>query len=156
MRDWLPHFLALVGAIGLLGSGGCANGPAGFIPGGAFSAEIEPLPGDWTFARDLDSVDVQIDSDPPRTVRTGIVVYDNVPYLPVTWAPLKRWPDVVRERSAVVLRADGRHFALVATPVDEPSTLAVLRRTGQDKYGPPFHARSLEHQTFYFRLDPPS
>ena len=41
MLDWLPRLLALVGAIGLLGSGGCANGPAGFIPGGAFSAEIE-------------------------------------------------------------------------------------------------------------------
>ena len=77
-------------------SGCFTDGPVGFVPGGAFSAELErgPEP-DWRFATDVDSVDIQIHAARVRTVRTGIVVHEGTPYLPVTWSPLKRWPAVV-------------------------------------------------------------
>jgi hypothetical protein len=60
-----------------------AEGPLAWFPGGPFSGELErgPEP-DWSFAAPLDTVDVEIDSTPPRSVRTGIVVFESVPYLP--------------------------------------------------------------------------
>jgi hypothetical protein len=151
--------IALVSCLGvaLLGSACRGNGPLGFVPGGLFEGELERGPDpDWSFAAGLDSVDVQIGGSRPRTVRTGLVVLDGVPHLPVTWAPLKRWPAVVREHPRVVLRADGRLYERHATPIDDAAERDRLRAAGQAKYGAPFHARSLAHVTYYFRLDPPA
>jgi hypothetical protein len=131
------------------------DGPVGFVPGGPFSGVPEQGPEpDWSFATELDSVDIQVFGDEPRTVRTGIVVLEGVPHLPVTWSPLKRWPDVVKADPRILLRADGRLFERHAVPVDEPEQLAVLIAAGQEKYGAPFHARWTTGITQYFRLDP--
>ena len=140
----------------LLGSGCSADVPLGFVPGGRFEGDLErgPEP-DWTFAAELDSVDVEIGGPRPRTVRTGIVV-DGVPHLPVTWAPLERWPGAVREDPRVILRAVGLLDERHATRIDDAAELDWLRAAGQAKYGAPFHARSLAHVTHYFRLGAPA
>lgn len=154
MVKWLAILLP-VAVVALWLGARLAGGPVGFVPGGAFSAELDPDPDpDWSFAADLDSVDVQIDSDPPRTVRTGIVVFEGVPYLPVTYAPLKRWDAVVAKAPRVVLRAGGRHFARVAVPVTDAARRQTLVEAGQAKYGPPFHGSWTSGITEYFRLDP--
>lgn len=144
----------LVLAAALLASAcSLAEGPLGFVPGGPFEGAPERgAETDWSFAVALDSVDVQIDSSPPRTVRTGIVVLDGVPHLPVTFAPLKRWPAVVRERPSVVLRADGRLFERTAVEVVDPAQRAALVAAGRAKYGAPFHA-SWAPVTQWFRLE---
>ena len=143
-------------ALLLMTSACLGGGPAGPIPGSGFRGEAETATArlDWTAVADLDSVDIQIGGDAPRTVRTGFVVYEGRPYLPVTWAPLKRWPEVVREHPRVLARIDGRLFAFDAREIIDPAHLARLRATGQAKYGAPFHARSLNDSTFYFRLEP--
>ncbi len=142
--------------LSLLSAGCWSNGPVGFVPGGAFEGEREigPEP-DWSFAVDLDSVDVQIDSSPPRTVRTGIVVLDGVPHLPVTYAFLKRWDAVVAGSPRVVLRADGRLFERHAVFVTDEAAHQALIAAGQAKYGAPFHGAWTSGITDYFRLDPP-
>ncbi|MDJ0788561.1 MAG: hypothetical protein QNK05_17275 [Myxococcota bacterium] len=142
--------------LALLLTGCITDGPAGPIPGGTFSGELETGPEpDWSFATDLDSVDIQIFSSRPRTVRTGIVVHEGVPYLPVTWSPLKRWQWVVREEPRILLRADGRLFERRAVPIDDEAERLELVAKGQAKYGFPFHARATGGITKYFRLDPP-
>lgn len=144
--------LSLAAALAL----GC-QGPLGPIPGTGFAGRVEraaPAEG-WAHAHAVDSVDVQIGSDSTRTVRTGFVVDAGRPHLPVTWAPLKRWPDVVRRHPRVRVRIEGRIFAFDAHEVTDAEQLARLRQAGQAKYGPPFHARSLNDSTYYFRLDPP-
>ena len=144
-------------AAALLAAGCFGDGPVGFVPGGAFSGELERgAEPDWSFAAPLDTVDVQIDSSPVRTVRTGIVVHEGIPYLPVTFAPLKRWPAVLRRSPRVVLRAEGRLFERTAVPVSEPALHAALIAAGQAKYGAPFHARWAAGMTHYFRLEPAS
>jgi len=142
--------------LGLLSAACWSDGPVGFVPGGAFEAapETGPEP-DWSFAEDLDSVDVEIASSPPRTVRTGIVVVDGVPYLPVTYAFLKRWDEVVAGAPRIVLRADGRHIQRHAVLVTDEVAHRALIAAGQEKYGPPFHAWWTTGVTRYFRLDPP-
>ena len=142
--------------LSLLSAGCWTDGPVGFVPGGAFGDELETGPEpDWSFAVDLDSVGVQIDSSPPRTVRTGIVVLDGVPHLPVTYAFLKRWDAVVAESPRVVLRADGRHFERHAVLVTDEANHQALIAAGQAKYGAPFHGSWTSGMTDYFRLDPP-
>jgi hypothetical protein len=147
--------VVLLGAA-TLGSGCRGDGPLGFVPGGRFEGTVEPdADFDWSRAAAIDSVDVEIGGTRPRTVRTGLVVVDGVPHLPVTWAPLKRWPTVVRVDPRVVVRVDGRLLERRAVPIDDVAERERLRLAGRAKYGAPFHARALASITFYFRLDPP-
>ncbi len=142
--------------LGPLCAGCLFDGPLGFVPGGAFEAELEA--GDepeWSFAVDLDSVDVQIDSSPPRTLRTGIVVLDGIPHLPVTYAFLKRWGAVVAASPRVVLRADGLLVERHAVFVTDEAAHRALLAAGQAKYGAPFHGSWTSGVTDCFRLDPP-
>ena len=131
------------------------DGPFAWFPGGPFSGEIErgPEP-DWSFAAALDTVDVQVGSAPPRTVRTGIVIFEGVPYLPVTFAPLKRWQYVVARNPRVVVRINHRLFERHAIAVTDVEHLSELIAAGQAKYGAQFHAGWAAGFTQYFRLDP--
>lgn len=152
LRMW-----SLAAGLVLFSMVGCGSGgPVGFVPGGTFDATPESAgpDADWSFVIDLDSVDVEVGGARPRTVRTGVVVRDGVVYLPVTGSPFKRWPSAVRSDPEIVLRAAGRYFALLATPIEDPEELAALRRAGQEKYGAPFHAKILAGWTQYFRLSP--
>jgi hypothetical protein len=141
-------FVAIVG-------GRFSDGPLAMIPGGPLLGEVERGPDpDWSFARDLDTIELQINSSPPRSVLTGVVVYQGALYVPVTLAPLKRWPEVVSSEPRVRARIAGRLFEREAFPVTEPKLLQELVSTGQSKYGPPFHATWAARFTRYFRLDP--
>ena len=144
--------VVIVGALFLARN---ADGPLAWFPGGPFSGEIERgLEPDWSSAAPLDTVDVQVDSTPPRSVRTGIVVFEGVPYLPVTFAPLKRWQHVVARKPRVVVRIKHRFFERQAAAVTDPDHLSKLIAAGQAKYGGPFHAVWAARFTQYFRLDP--
>jgi hypothetical protein len=125
-----------------------ADGPVEMIPGGPLSGEVErgPEP-DWGFAESLDTVELQVSSSPPRSILTGIVVHGGVPYVPVTLAPLKRWPSVIARDSRVVARIDGRLFEREAVAVTDSDLLVQLITIGQSKYGPPYHARRVARFT---------
>jgi hypothetical protein len=126
------------------------------VPGGPLSGEAERGPDpDWSFAQDVDPIEIQIASSPPRSIFTGVVVHEGQLYVPVTLAPLKRWPDVVRRDPHVRVRIEGRLFERVAVPVTETAALRELIAVGQAKYGPPFHAGWTARFTHYFRLDRP-
>ena len=125
------------------------------VPGGPLSGEVirDPDP-DWSFARDVDPIELQINSSPPRSIFTGVVVYEDALYVPVTLAPLKRWPDIVLRNPRVLVRIEGRLFERMAVPVTESDLLQELIAAGQAKYGSPFHAEWASTVTHYFRLDP--
>jgi hypothetical protein len=150
-------FIALGAAAFLVAivGGHFSDGPLEMIPGGRLSGEVlrDPDP-DWSFARDLDTIELQIGSSPPRSLLTGVVVYEGALYLPVTLSPLKRWPAVVSANPRVRVRIEGRVFEREAVPVTDPERLQELISVGQSKYGPPFHATWVARFTRYFRLDP--
>jgi hypothetical protein len=150
-----------VGAAALLAAtigGRFSDGPLELIPGvpgGPLSGEVVRDPDvDWSFARDVDPIEVQIGSSPPRSIFTGVVVYEGWLYLPVTLSPLKRWPKVVSSDPRVLVRIEGRLFERKAVPVTDPDLLEELITAGRSKYGPPFHATWAARFTRYFRLDP--
>ena len=133
-----------------------SDGPLEAIPGGPLSGEPEGgSEPDWSFARDIETIELQVRSSPPRSVRTGILLRSGTLYVPVTLAPLKLWPRVVLRDPRVLIRIDGRLFERVAVPVTEPRLLQELIALGQSKYGAPYHARWAAGVTGYFRLDPP-
>ena len=125
------------------------------VPGGPLSGEVsrDPDP-DWSFARDVDPIELQINSAPPRSIFTGVVVYRGSLYVPVTLSPLKRWPEVVASDPRVLVRIEGRVFEREAVSVTDPELLQQLIAAGRSKYGPPFHAVWAARFTRYFRLDP--
>lgn len=125
------------------------------VPGGPLSGEVirDPDP-DWSFARDVDPIELQISSSPPRSIFTGVVVYQGSLYVPVTLSPLKRWPAIVESNPRVLVRIAGRLFEREAVPVTDPELLQELIAAGRSKYGPPFHAVWAARFTRYYRLDP--
>jgi hypothetical protein len=136
-------------------AGHLSDGPLEMFPGGQLSGEVERDPNpDWSFARDLDTIELQIDSSPPRSILTGVVVYRGTLYVPVTFAPLKLWPAVVSDHPRVLARMQGRLFEREAVAVTDPELLHELISVGRSKYGPPFHATWAARLTRYFRLDP--
>ena len=125
------------------------------IPGGPLSGEVERgAEPNWSFARDVDPIELQINSSPPRSIFTGVVVHGGDLYVPVTLAPLKRWPAVVSSDSRVLVRIEGRVFEREAVPVTDPELHQELIAAGRSKYGPPFHASWAARFTRYYRLDP--
>ncbi len=147
--------LGVAACLAALVAGRFSDGPLEMIPGGTLSGEVERDPDpDWSFARDLDTIELQIHSTPPRSILTGVVVYGDELYIPVTLSPLKRWPQVLSSEPRVLVRIEGRLFERRAVPITEPELLQELISTGQAKYGPPFHATWARRFTRYFRLDP--
>jgi ubiquinone/menaquinone biosynthesis C-methylase UbiE len=150
--------VGVVGSLAALLGGRFSDGPLEVIPGvpgGPLLGEVErgPEP-DWSFARDVDPIELQISSSPPRSIFTGVVVHEDALYVPVTLAPLKRWPDVVRSDPRVRVRIEGRLFERRALPVTDPELIEELIAAGRSKYGAPFHATWAARFTHYFRLDP--
>lgn len=132
------------------------DGPLGPFPGGPLHGPIrhEPEEG-WAFAADLDTMEIQIGSDPPRSVTTGLIVRQGSLYAPVVLAPLARWDDVVDAHPRVTVRIAGALYARRAIPVDEPDWREVLVEAGRRKYGPLFYGSRTREFTRFFLLEAP-
>ena len=129
------------------------DGPIWGFPGGSFSGEPEQIPvEDWSFAVDIDAVEVQIESNPPRTIYTGILIHQGTAYLPVTLAPIKRWHHIVSENPRILIRTEGRLIAAQAVEITDLDYLGELVLAGQAKYGAPFHAKWTTNITRYYKL----
>jgi hypothetical protein len=151
--------LAVAGAlvVAIVVAGRLSDGPLSAFPGGPLSGErVRGSEPDWSVLRDVDTIELQIDSSPPRSILTGVLFHEGRLYLPVTLAPLKRWQYVVERRPRVVIRMGEQIYERDAVAVTDPDALDELIAVGQAKYGPPFHARWAAPFTGYFRLDPPS
>jgi hypothetical protein len=148
--------LSLFGIVGIGILARYSDGPIGPFTGGPLQGEVwdgaEP---DWTFARDLDTVELQFDHGKRRSGLTGVIVQDGILYVPTTLEPLKGWNKAVLKDNRVILRIDGRLYPRCAVRVTDPHLLKILVAAGQKKYGPPFHATWAEPYTWYWRMDRP-
>ena len=67
--------LLVAGAISLfvfLFAMGFANGPWGVVPGGSFAETSQPAPANWSFAKELDTVEFQLEE--PVSSRTSWIM----------------------------------------------------------------------------------
>lgn len=130
------------------------DGPLGPFPGGRLHGPLadEPEEG-WSFAAGLETMEVEVESDPPRSVTTGVIVRQGTLYAPVTFAPLKRWDEVVDAHPRVVVRIDGRLYPRRAIPIVDPDWHALLVEVGAHKYGRLFYGGRAAELTRFFQLE---
>lgn len=153
--------LALLAAIALLVGIGvvarCSDGPIAAFPGGPFrsgeAVEGEP---DWSFARDVKNIELQL-ADPPRSRTVWVVVHQGLPYVPCGFLDLplwKKWPYEVLEDGRVVLRIDGRLYERQAVKVTDPEEYRAVGALVAEKYGLGAERRADPDKVWVFRLEP--
>lgn len=130
------------------------NGPLGPFPGGQLFGEVQQRRDDWWFAQDLDTMEIEVGSDPPRSVLTGLIVHEGELYAPVTLAPLKRWDDVVLAHPDVTVRVDGDLYEMRAFEVEDPDWHEALFEDARDKYGSIFYGAWAAEYAAFFHLVP--
>jgi hypothetical protein len=153
-------FALLLGMALLLGVGLAArfhDGPIAIFPGGPFrSGERVRAEPDWSFARDVREVELQL-VEPPRSRTVWIIVHDGLPYVACGFldVPLwKQWPYEVLEDPRVVLRIDGRLYERKAVKVTDPVEYAAVAAAAGEKYGFGAEEPANPDQVWFFRLEP--
>jgi hypothetical protein len=114
------------------------DGPLGPIPGGPLaSGEIVAKPVvDWSFARDVEEVELQLASQ-RRSRITWILVHEGVAYVPCSlgFPPGKRWHREAVSDGRAILRIASRRYPVTLEKLDdaeqarlEPKLLAEVAR----------------------------
>jgi hypothetical protein len=133
------------------------DGPIAILPGGPFrTGERVMAEPDWSFARDIEEVELQL-VDPPRSRTVWLVVHDGLPYVPCGFldVPLwKQWPYEVLEDDRVLLRIDGRIYERVAVKVTDPAEYAALIALAAEKYEYESAENPDPDAVWFFRLEP--
>lgn len=133
------------------------DGPLGPLPGGPLeTGELVTDPEvDWSFARDVKEVELQL-VDPPRSRLTWIIVHEGHAYVPcaIGSPPFKRWHREALRDGRAVLRVAGKRYERQAVRVIDPDLFAALGARVQQKYGGGPSDPTDPRVTWFFRLDP--
>jgi hypothetical protein len=124
---WLAVLLVVIaGGIGLtMVAARFHDGPLGPFSGGVFrSGEQVPAPGNWDFAKDERTLELELPPDAGRSVTTWFAVVDGLLYVPSGLAERKQWPKLVLADGRVRVRLMDRVYVLTAARVDDVATLA--------------------------------
>lgn len=113
------------------------DGPLGPIPGGPLASG--PLVGepvaDWTFAKDVQEIELQLDSQ-SKSRTTWIIVDHGKAYVPaaVEFPPGKTWHQAALADGRAVLRIQGKRYPVTLTRVEDQTLLNGIREVGLAKY----------------------
>jgi hypothetical protein len=113
-------------------------------------------PEDWSFATDVEEVELQL-LEPPRSRITWIVVHEGRPYIPCGFLDVpfwKQWPHEAVRDGRALLRLDGRLYPLMAERVTDTALHAELSRLAAAKYRFGGDLPPDPEQVWYFRLSP--
>jgi len=117
------------------------DGPLGPIPGGPLEAGAlvsDPV-GDWSFAKDVGEVELQLDSQ-DRSRITWILVDGDQAYVPCSlgFPPGKSWYRDAAKDGRAVLRIEGKRYPVELAKLDDAAAQqlgGVLRAEIERKYG---------------------
>ena len=124
------------------------DGPLGPIPGGplAAGAEVSAPVADWSFAKDVAEVELQLLSQ-TRSRTTWILVHEGQAYVPCSlgFPPGKSWYKQALLDGRATLRIEGRRYPVTLTRLDDAALQQlepVVRAEVTRKYGqaPPTEA----------------
>ena len=107
---------------------GFANGPWGLVPGGAFSESAQPAPQDWSFTKNLDTVEFQL-IDPVSSRTSWIMEHDNRAFIPSGYMNStvgklwKHWPMHAEKNGTALLRIDGVVYTVTLKRTKNPELL---------------------------------
>jgi hypothetical protein len=113
------------------------DGPFGPIPGGPLvnGPLVTEAVGDWSFAADVQEIELQLDSQSKsRTV--WIIVDKGKAYVPaaVAFPPGKTWHHAALADGRAVLRIAGKRYPVMLTKVEDQTLLNAVREVGMSKY----------------------
>ena len=110
--------LLVAGAISLfvfLFAMGFADGPWGVVPGGSFAETSKPAPADWSFAKELNTVEFQLE-EPVSSRTSWIMEHDNRIFIPSGYMNStvgkiwKHWPMHAEKNGDALLRIVGKVY----------------------------------------------
>lgn len=140
-----------------------ADGPLAVVPGGPLeSGELVSGPEpDWTFARDIMEMEVQL-VDPPRSRTTWLQVHDGKlymvsGYMNSTFGRLwKQWPAQAVEDGRAVIRIDGKRYQrqLVRILDDRPLLEAIAAEVNRKHSAGLSADMAASGDTWFFALEP--
>jgi len=118
---------------------GFADGPWGMVPGGAFSEASQPAPADWSFAKELETVEFQLEE--PVSSRTSWIMEHNnrifIPsgYMNSTLGKIwKHWPMHAEKNGSALLRIDGNVYEVHLTRTKDTELLTPIMSELARKY----------------------
>jgi len=121
-----------------------SDGPVEIAPGGAFtSGKLVSNEPDWSFAKDLNSVEFQT-MNPVSSRTTFIMIHDNRVFIPsgymtTWWGKIwKQWPYQALDDGRAILRIDGKLYNRTLVRItDDPALPGVMAELAR-KYGGAF------------------
>jgi len=131
-RRLAPVAWALLAALLLA----CRGGPLGPLPGGRLEGADSACSADFSFASEVESVELEVRPQDPYSVTAKAVVVQRGLYLPANFAnPLTRWPFHAATHSEVRVRVAGKVYACHATRITDEELQSRLRGEAERKYG---------------------
>lgn len=113
-----------------------ADGPFGPVPGGPFDTATAEAPADWSNAAKFRYVEMEVDSNSPRTLETVFLVHGDGLYVAANMPESKRWPHAVREQGNVRVRFErDQVYALEARYVESVERTQELQDALNTRYG---------------------
>ncbi|MEN8160487.1 MAG: hypothetical protein ABFS41_10490 [Myxococcota bacterium] len=145
MRARLTRFAMLVGAVLV----GC-NGPLVLLPGGALEGETAPAPADWSFAADVDTVQLETLPSDPYSVNIWVIGLGEHLYVHAG-ANRSTWVENMETDPNVRMQIADSIYELVATRVESQEEFDRFSEAYEEKYGnPPRNGSVVE--AYLFRL----
>lgn len=130
------------------------DGPLGPIPGGPLEdGELVERPVmDWSFARDVETIEMQLAADGDRSRTTWIVVHEGSAFIPVTlgFPPTKSWYRLAEKDGRALVRIRSRRYPVTLVRVENPRLLDALSSANSEKYPP---APGSDAGSWYFKLE---
>jgi hypothetical protein len=140
------------------------DGPSGLLPCGPLVAgELVSEEPDWTFARDIMEMELQL-VEPPQSRTIWLQVHDEKLYVVSSYMNStvgklwKKWPAQALEDGRAVIRIDGKRYErkLVRILDDLPLLTAIAAEMDR-KYGAPLSAEmAASGDAWFFALEPRS
>lgn len=137
--------------IAMLVTAGCE--PTFVFAGGALAGTERPMPSDWGFTEDFDTVQIETRPIDPYSVNVWGVGVDRNFYVAASDASEATWAQAIQAEPRVRLRVGENIYPLLATRTEDPQELARVIDAYIDKYGGE-RERSFIRHAWVFRLGP--
>jgi hypothetical protein len=99
------------------------SGPFGLLPGDGLDGEVAPVPGDWTFAGDYGTAQLETRPEDPYSVNLAYTIVDGALYINAGDTETQ-WVQNMTANPEVRLRVDGVLYELHADRVTDGAEIA--------------------------------